>query len=67
MKLGQYERAIQDYDAALRINARLAPSLYGRDIAKLKRGDAKGESDLKAAKAIDPLIGEQMAEIGVMP
>jgi TonB family protein len=67
LKLGQYERAIQDYDAALRINARLAPSLYGRGVAKQKRGDAKGESDLKAARAIDPMIGEQMAEIGVMP
>ena len=55
-KLGQYQRAIQDYDAALRADARLASSLYGRGVAKLKIGDRKGEADISAAKAINPSL-----------
>ena len=66
-KLGQYKRAIQDYDAALGRNARLASALYARGVAKLKSGDLKGEADISAAKAINPVIGNELAEAGVAP
>ena len=43
-------RAIADYDAAR------ATALYGRGTAKLKKGDASGDADIAAAKAIKPNI-----------
>jgi tetratricopeptide (TPR) repeat protein len=66
-KLGQYQRAIQDYDAALGRDEHLSQALYARGIAKLKLGDTKGESDMAAAKAINPYIAEDSAELGIMP
>jgi tetratricopeptide (TPR) repeat protein len=59
LKLGQFERAIADYDAALTRSPRQAGSLYGRGIAKLRAGDgAGGRADIAAARAIDPDIVE---------
>jgi cytochrome P450 len=50
LKLGQLDRAREDYDAALKIYPRLADSLYGR-------GDVAGARvDLAAAKTLDPGI-----------
>ena len=44
----------------------LAGSLYGRGIAKLKKGDATGgNADIAAAKAIRPEIADEFARYGV--
>jgi tetratricopeptide (TPR) repeat protein len=42
LKLGQTENAIKDYDAALKLNPKLAGSLYGRGLAKTRKGDRNG-------------------------
>ena len=65
LKLGDWERAIADYDKALSFYRRRAWSLYGRGWAKLKKGDKSGEADIAAAKAITPDIAEQFAAYGV--
>ena len=53
MRLGELDNAIADYDAALKLNPKLAASLYGRGLAKLKKGDTGGgNADITAAKAI---------------
>jgi tetratricopeptide (TPR) repeat protein len=66
LKLGDYDRAIADYDAALRIDPNCATSLYGRGIAKLwKRDESGGNSDIASAKAIKPDIAEEFAIYGV--
>lgn len=45
--------AIAQYDVALKLNPKLAGALYGRGVAKQRKGDAAGGSaDLAAAKAI---------------
>ena len=67
LKLGQFQRAIQDYDAALRRDGRFAPALYARGVSKLKMGDAKGDADITAAKAINPYIANMAAEDGIAP
>lgn len=67
LKLGRHQRAVQDYDAALLVNARLAAAFYGRGLAKLKLGDATGDGDISAAKAIQSNIAEEMAKIGLVP
>ena len=65
LKIGQSQRAIADYDAALQLSARKASSLYGRGIAKLRIGDASGHTDIADAKAIDSRIAEEFARYGV--
>ena len=59
LQLGRYADAIADYDAALAKDPKLAPSLYGRGLAKQKLGDtAGGASDMAAAETITSGIGK---------
>jgi tetratricopeptide (TPR) repeat protein len=63
--MGQWDSAIADYDSALKIDPKLASSLYGRGIAEAKKGRAgDGSADISAAKAIDPKIAEEFAGYG---
>jgi uncharacterized caspase-like protein len=65
LKIGEPASAIADYDAALRIKQQ-ASSLYGRGLAKNRTGDsAGGESDIAAAKAIDPSIAVEFETSGL--
>jgi len=58
--------AIDDYNEALRIDPKLASSLYGRGLAKLKKGDATGaNADIAAARAIEANIVGEFARYGV--
>jgi tetratricopeptide (TPR) repeat protein len=66
LKMKSYSKAIEDYDAALTRDAKLATSLYGRGIAKLHNGQSdSGNADIAAAKAIDPKIADEFADWGV--
>ena len=66
LKLGDYDRAIADYDAAIKIDPDNADSLYGRGTAKLKKGDnSGGNADIAAAKAIKPGVAEDFTRYGV--
>jgi hypothetical protein len=56
---------MSDYSDALDINPKLASSLYGRGVARLKKGDRRGSADIAAAKAIDGGIAEEFARYGV--
>lgn len=59
LRLSQLERAIADYDAALKLNPQLAFSLYGRGLAKRTKGDSTaGDVDIAAAKEIQTDIDE---------
>jgi tetratricopeptide (TPR) repeat protein len=59
---GLYPKALADYDAALKIDPKRASSLYGRGMTKLKLGDATGNADIDAAKAINPDIATVLPE-----
>ena len=66
LKAGRPDAAIADYDAALRIDPKLANALYGRGLAKLRRGKtSSGEEDITAAKALRIDIAEEFARYGV--
>ena len=68
LRLNRLDDAVADYDEALRRNPKQAGSLYGRGLAKLKKGDAVGgEADIAAAKAIRADIAEEFARYGVTP
>jgi tetratricopeptide (TPR) repeat protein len=62
LQLGRFDEAIADYNVALKIDTKLAGSLYGRGLAKLKKGDTTGgNADIATAKAIKPDVAEDFA------
>lgn len=64
--MGQFDSAIDDYDSALRSDPKLASALYGRGVAKLKKGNKTGsDADISAAKTIQARIGDQFARYGL--
>ena len=66
LRLGQVEDAIADFDAALKLAPRLAPSLFVHSIASARKGDpAKAAADRAAALAIDPDVAEVYVGYGV--
>lgn len=68
LRRGEYDRAIEDYDASLALQPKSAWALYGRGLAKLYKGDkAGGEADLAAAKALGPRIPEIAKNRGLTP
>jgi tetratricopeptide (TPR) repeat protein len=68
VRMGDYARAIADYDEALAKNDKLAWSLYGRGIAKLRLGQKDaGEADIAKAKALQPDLPERAKKLGVTP
>jgi formylglycine-generating enzyme required for sulfatase activity len=68
---GDYEHAIADFDAAAQDNAPfsafVATGLYGRGVARLRKGDAGGSADIAAALARDQHIAAKFARDGVLP
>ena len=61
-----YDRAIAEYDAALRLFLDDFPSLYRHGLAKHRKGDAAGgHADIAAAKAISADVTESFAFLRV--
>lgn len=68
LRAGRLDEAIKRYDHALGLDPRLAPSLYGRGLTKLRTGDkAGGQADIAAAKALDPRVDTELTAAGVTP
>ncbi|MDP9010689.1 MAG: tetratricopeptide repeat protein [Pseudomonadota bacterium] len=68
LRLGDYDKSIGDFDAALKINPQMAMALYGRGVAKTKKNNiAAGEADIANAEKIAPKIAEQFKAIGILP
>jgi tetratricopeptide (TPR) repeat protein len=68
LRMGHFERAISDADAALEWSSKNASSLFVRGLAKRRLGDALGaDRDLEDARAIDPKVDDLYVSIGVAP
>jgi tetratricopeptide (TPR) repeat protein len=68
LRLGRLDDAIAQYSAAIRLQPRLAPALYGRGLAELKKGaKAEGAADIEAAKAIAPELPAEYRRFGLAP
>ncbi len=68
LRLGRYDEAIADFDAALKQQPKLVTSLYGRGLAKLKSGRAtEGQADLAAATALEPAVADRAKAAGLTP
>ena len=66
LKLGEFDKALADYEAALRLTPALASSLYGRGVAKMRKGDEAGAAaDFKAAIAQRSTIAEEFVVYGI--
>ena len=66
LKMNQWDPAIADYDAALKIDPKLPTALYGRGFAELKKGNSTGgNADIAAAKSVDPDIVEEFSRYGL--
>jgi tetratricopeptide (TPR) repeat protein len=62
------DRAIADFDAALRVVPSFADALYGRGLAKQKKGDAAGgNADIAAAKESSADVVQRAASRGMPP
>lgn len=68
LRLGDYDKAIADYDASLRMEPDRPWPLYGRGLAKLKKNQrAAGEADVAEAIKIGPNVAEAYKKIGLVP
>lgn len=67
LRRGELDQAIADYDRAIAIQPRRAHALYGRGIARIRRGDAGGAADLAAARQLTPEIDADFRRHGIEP
>lgn len=66
LKLGDDALALNEYEAALQIDPNRATGLFGRGLARIRRGDTKGgEGDQAAARTINPEIDQQFVFYGL--
>lgn len=62
------DKAIADFDAALKIMPKNATALYGRGVAKVRKNKtAEGEADMAEAVKITPLIAAPFNARGLAP
>lgn len=62
------ERALRQFDHAVSLDSKRASALFGRSLARRRKGDRAGaDADLAAAKALDAGIAERMASLGGKP
>jgi len=68
LRLGDYDKAIADYDDALKLVPRSAWSLYGRGVAEMRRKRVpEGQADIAAATAIRAPVADEFKRRGIIP
>jgi tetratricopeptide (TPR) repeat protein/predicted aspartyl protease len=68
LRLGDFDKAIIDYDASLQLRPNNAWSWYGRGVAKIRKNNrGAGEADIAHAEEIAPKIAEQFKMRGITP
>jgi tetratricopeptide (TPR) repeat protein len=66
-RLGNYDAAIADLDAVLRLAPAVADSRYLRGVVRLRRGDGGGRDDIETALRMAPNLAGFYARHGVSP
>ncbi|WP_109809265.1 DUF3857 domain-containing protein [Sphingosinithalassobacter portus] len=64
-RLGDMEKALADFDAALAISPDLPASLFMRGLIRLRNGDRRGQQDIDKARLLTPAVDEQYARYGI--
>jgi tetratricopeptide (TPR) repeat protein len=67
-RLGDYDKAMADYDAALKLQPKSAWALYGRGLVKLKKNQrGEGDQDMAEAVKIAPSVVDGYKRMGLSP
>lgn len=66
-RLGNYDAALQDLDAALKLAPAVPQPRYLRGVVRLKKGDQQGRSDIETALRMAPGLAEFYDRHGVTP
>ena len=68
LRLGDYDKSIADFDAALQVAPKNAWSLYGRGIDELRKNKtAEGQADIAEAEKVWPQVADEFARRGINP
>jgi tetratricopeptide (TPR) repeat protein/predicted aspartyl protease len=68
LRRGDLDKAIEDYNEALKLTPRDPYALYGRGLARARKGAvADGQADQAAARALQPKIDEAFSKLGLEP
>jgi tetratricopeptide (TPR) repeat protein/predicted aspartyl protease len=68
LRLGDYDKSIDSYDAALKIRPKNAWTLYGRGLAELKKNNrSEGEADIAEAVKTAPGVEDIYKKMGLSP
>jgi tetratricopeptide (TPR) repeat protein/predicted aspartyl protease len=68
LRLGDYDKAIADYDESLKLAPKNAAAMYGRGVAKIrKQKTADGEADLTRASALSSTVADEFKRHGISP
>jgi tetratricopeptide (TPR) repeat protein len=66
--MGRYDKAIADYDDAVKLDPKAALWLYSRGLAKIRaKKDAEGEADMAQALKMEPTVADQFDRLGIKP
>jgi tetratricopeptide (TPR) repeat protein len=64
-RLGEFDKAMKDLDAALSANPEQTPSLYLRGVVRTAMGDAGGREDIRQALLRQPSLERFYARFGI--
>ncbi len=68
LRQGDYDKAIADFNDALKITPKNARALYARAVAESRKHNKKdSEGDLEAATQIAPRVAEKFERYGIVP
>jgi Flp pilus assembly protein TadD len=68
VRQGDYDKAIADFNDALKLQSRNALALYGRGVAESrKNASGAAQADIAAARAIEPKLPEHLQRVGIAP
>jgi tetratricopeptide (TPR) repeat protein len=68
LRLGNYDKAVADYDDSLKLAPKNPWSLYGRGVAKIRmQKKADGEADLARATELSSTIAQEFQRRGIAP
>jgi tetratricopeptide (TPR) repeat protein/predicted aspartyl protease len=68
LRQANYDKAILDFDSALKTMPKDAVALYGRGVAKSQKNkDKSGQADIDAAETLVPKITHQYQRYGIAP
>jgi tetratricopeptide (TPR) repeat protein/predicted aspartyl protease len=67
-RMGRYDKAIADYDDAVKLDPKAALWLYSRGLAKIRaKRTAEGQADMAQALKLEPTVADQYDRFGIKP